>query len=171
MDLRKLNTFEFSSDQDKHAPPSMQVVDFRHCFDTPWDSLELAFDNHSARVLIRQYDDGETTVRFTRLEGGYLLYQCLRTNPRFRSSNYAHHEYKAANGIKIISKNSPLILDSRHLYLQGAFPDFDMKPSVMHVGDKFWQITNDLFAALFNFSSATLTDDFKPYVRRNDEAF
>lgn len=115
----------------------------------------------------RTYNDGGTHVRFTHLPGGYLVYQCLRTAAAFKSVNYAPHEFTASNGIRIVSKNSPTLFHEETLFLQGGFPDFDLKPAVMHVGTRFDEIVNRLIAALTEFTATVHEPGYTPRVVKN----
>lgn len=101
-------------------------------------------NKHAAKVALAQYEEQRSgvthvtprsVVRFEFLPGGWLLYTCLWTAPDFKSANYALRQFTADNGVTITSKNSPVIVDAQHLALQGAFLEFNAKPSLFYVGD------------------------------------
>lgn len=144
----------------REATPVIDLVN-----SSPVDAM-LLLQQDVEPTLVRIFDDGHTKVTFTYIPGGYLIYQCQATTDNFLSKNYRHYGFQAQNGVELVSKNSPIVIDENHLYLQGGFPDFALKPAVMHVGDKdnFIRITDRFIAALYQFAAATSQEDFKPRV-------
>ncbi|CAK0780307.1 hypothetical protein CCP3SC15_730002 [Gammaproteobacteria bacterium] len=116
-------------------------------------------------VHIRYYGEAKTRVLFTYLEGGYLVYQCLATDPAFQSQTFKLHEFHH-DGVRIISKNSPIIMSTAALALHGAYREFDLKPSVLYVGDfkTFKEVTDRFIRALMYLDLAVAEPTFKPLV-------
>ena len=76
---------------------------------------------------------------FYNLQGGWCVYQCLETDRRFRSENYAPRLHRCGD-VTVVSRNSPWLelppaplpgRDSEgpiELGVHGAFREFDLKP-------------------------------------------
>lgn len=90
------------------------------------------------------------SVYFAYLHGGWMLYQCLATPAVFQSTNYKLHAFTATNGVLIASKNSPILVDADTIFLQGAYREFDYKPSLLFVTNDqtFNAITSRIHTAL-----------------------
>jgi hypothetical protein len=99
---------------------------------TPSISVERFHQEDSLSIWV--FEDHHTKVSFTLVPGWYLIYQCFKTHERFQSDNYKLKSFVDPNGVTIASKNSPLLLSKNKLFLQGAYREFDLKPSVLYVG-------------------------------------
>lgn len=99
---------------------------------------------------------------FALFHGGWMLYQCLRTPTRFQSTNYKLNAFRASNGVLLGSKNSPVLVDADTLFLQGAYREFDMKPSLLFVGDEgtYLGIVSRFSTALDELAAALERSDF-----------
>lgn len=75
-------------------------------------------------------------VYFAYLHSGWMLYQCLKTPQVLQSTNYKLNAFTATNGVVLASKNSPMLVDDKTLFLHGAYREFDFKPSLLYVGDE-----------------------------------
>lgn len=93
-----------------------------------YDSTALEFFNTTT-----SYVSPDLTLQFI-YASGYLIYQVLNTPPRFQSTDYKLREFVARNGVRIISKNSPIYFGPECIALHGAFREFDKKPTVAYVG-------------------------------------
>lgn len=97
-----------------------------------------------------KYSFEGTHIRFDYFHGGYLVYQCLSTDSKFKSTNYSLRTFVASNGVSVGSKNSPIVSDPDHIFLQGAFPEFDLKPAVHYVANQatFFEMVHRFVVAL-----------------------
>ena len=87
------------------------------------------------------------------IPGNYLFYQCLTTPDSIRSKNYKEWSFTASNGIRMASKNSPVLIDLKNIFFHGAFPEFDLKPTILHVkGIDFPRFRYDLETAIKELS-------------------
>ena len=118
------------------------------------------FEDHLSMYL----DDPERAleVYLACLHGGWMLYQCLRTPARFQSTNYKLNAFRASNGVLLGSKNSPVLVDANTLFLQGAYREFDHKPSLCYVKDEqtFIEISSRFEAAFQELQDVMVVPDF-----------
>lgn len=97
------------------------------------------------------------SVRFMYFDGGWVLYQCLRTDDEFKSRNYVARDFTASNGVRILTKNSPILIDDSTLALHGSFVEFDTKPTLLTVAGRaeFDSLVERITAALTEMDEQT----------------
>lgn len=96
------------------------------------------------------------------LDGGWIVFTCDRTEDEFRSRNYVSRNFKASNGMTILTKNSPILIDLDTVALRGSFTEFDTKPTMYHIGtfEAFQQFARRLTDALVEMDRA----EFAPII-------
>lgn len=75
-------------------------------------------------------------IQLSYLRGGWMIYQCIATPQVFQSTNYKLNAFSASNGVVIASKNSPVLVNERTVFLHGAYREFDFKPSLFFVDNE-----------------------------------